>query len=117
MEGVKHAQIIDISLFFCISVWSIGDGAPEETEKRDDSQRSTLFIEKPQSGSVSVGKCLETKLKATSRETETEKRYVHVRQHSSFCPQLQILPLILAGCEVHSLKAKQNLKSEAKINK
>uniref|UniRef100_A0A8B9BSX7 Myosin-binding protein C, slow-type n=1 Tax=Anser brachyrhynchus TaxID=132585 RepID=A0A8B9BSX7_9AVES len=57
MEGVKHAQIIDISLSPCISVWSIGDGAPEETEKRDDSQRSTLFVEKPQSGSVSVGKC------------------------------------------------------------
>ncbi|XP_069663579.1 myosin-binding protein C, slow-type isoform X3 [Haliaeetus albicilla] len=37
------------------SVWSIGEGAPEETEKRDDSQKSTLFIEKPQSGSVSVG--------------------------------------------------------------
>ncbi|XP_074757255.1 myosin-binding protein C, slow-type [Athene noctua] len=37
------------------SVWSIGEGAPEETEKRDDSQRSTLFVEKPQSGSVSVG--------------------------------------------------------------
>ncbi|NXW19946.1 MYPC1 protein, partial [Circaetus pectoralis] len=36
-------------------VWSIGEGAPEETEKHDDSQRSTLFIEKPQSGSVSVG--------------------------------------------------------------
>ncbi|XP_010183252.1 PREDICTED: myosin-binding protein C, slow-type [Mesitornis unicolor] len=36
-------------------VWSLGEGAPEETEKRDDSQRSTLFIEKPQSGTVSVG--------------------------------------------------------------
>ncbi|XP_009558814.2 myosin-binding protein C, slow-type isoform X1 [Cuculus canorus] len=36
-------------------VWSLGEGAPEEGEKRDDSQRSTLFVEKPQSGSVSVG--------------------------------------------------------------
>ncbi|XP_064893751.1 myosin-binding protein C, slow-type isoform X13 [Columba livia] len=36
-------------------VWSLGEGAPEETEKRDDSQRSTLFVEKPQSGTVSVG--------------------------------------------------------------
>lgn len=72
LEGVKHTQMIDISLSLCISVWSIGEGAPEETEKRDDSQRSTLFIEKPQSGSVSVGKCLETKSKATPRDTETE---------------------------------------------
>ncbi|XP_030400164.1 myosin-binding protein C, slow-type isoform X3 [Gopherus evgoodei] len=37
------------------SVWSLGDGTPEETEKHDDSQRSTLFIEKPQGGSVNVG--------------------------------------------------------------
>ncbi|XP_059701843.1 myosin-binding protein C, slow-type isoform X5 [Haemorhous mexicanus] len=37
------------------SVWSLGEGAPEESEKRDDAQRSTLFIEKPQSGTVSVG--------------------------------------------------------------
>ncbi|KAI1239249.1 hypothetical protein IHE44_0012363 [Lamprotornis superbus] len=37
------------------SVWSLGEGTPEESEKRDDSQRSTLFIEKPQSGTVSVG--------------------------------------------------------------
>ncbi|XP_019147920.1 myosin-binding protein C, slow-type isoform X5 [Corvus cornix cornix] len=37
------------------SVWSLGEGAPEESEKRDDTQRSTLFIEKPQSGTVSVG--------------------------------------------------------------
>ncbi|KAM4782926.1 myosin-binding protein C, slow-type isoform 8-T8 [Cyanocitta cristata] len=36
-------------------VWSLGEGAPEESEKRDDTQRSTLFIEKPQSGTVSVG--------------------------------------------------------------
>ncbi|XP_071674243.1 myosin-binding protein C, slow-type isoform X7 [Patagioenas fasciata] len=36
-------------------VWSLGEGAPEETDKRDDSQRSTLFVEKPQSGTVSVG--------------------------------------------------------------
>uniref|UniRef100_A0A8C4WSQ5 Myosin-binding protein C, slow-type n=1 Tax=Gopherus evgoodei TaxID=1825980 RepID=A0A8C4WSQ5_9SAUR len=35
--------------------WSLGDGTPEETEKHDDSQRSTLFIEKPQGGSVNVG--------------------------------------------------------------
>ncbi|XP_074925018.1 myosin-binding protein C, slow-type isoform X1 [Chelonoidis abingdonii] len=37
------------------SVWSLGDGTPEETEKHDNSERSTLFIEKPQSGSVNVG--------------------------------------------------------------
>ncbi|KAJ7399107.1 Myosin-binding protein C, slow-type [Pitangus sulphuratus] len=37
------------------AVWSLGEGAPEESEKRDDSQRSTLFVEKPQSGTVSVG--------------------------------------------------------------
>uniref|UniRef100_A0A6I8Q949 Myosin-binding protein C, slow-type n=1 Tax=Xenopus tropicalis TaxID=8364 RepID=A0A6I8Q949_XENTR len=37
------------------SVWSLGEGQPEEAEKRDNSQRSTLFIEKPSSGSVSVG--------------------------------------------------------------
>ncbi|XP_029768678.1 myosin-binding protein C, slow-type isoform X1 [Terrapene carolina triunguis] len=37
------------------SVWSLGDGTPEEPEKHDNSQRSTLFIEKPQGGSVNVG--------------------------------------------------------------
>ncbi|XP_074863618.1 myosin-binding protein C, slow-type isoform X2 [Carettochelys insculpta] len=37
------------------SVWSLGDGTEEEPEKHDDSQRSTLFVEKPQSGSVNVG--------------------------------------------------------------
>lgn len=68
LEGVKHTQMTDISLSLCISVWSLGEGAPEETEKRDDSQRSTLFVEKPQSGTVSVGKYLETKSKATSRQ-------------------------------------------------
>ncbi|OWK58321.1 Myosin-binding protein C, slow-type [Lonchura striata] len=47
--------MIDISPSLCISVWSLGEGAPEESEKRDDSQRSTLFVEKPQSGTVSVG--------------------------------------------------------------
>ncbi|XP_074863629.1 myosin-binding protein C, slow-type isoform X3 [Carettochelys insculpta] len=36
-------------------VWSLGDGTEEEPEKHDDSQRSTLFVEKPQSGSVNVG--------------------------------------------------------------
>ncbi|KAM4746783.1 myosin-binding protein C, slow-type isoform 32-T32 [Rhinophrynus dorsalis] len=36
-------------------VWSVGEGQPEEAEKHDDSQRSTLFIEKPISGTVSVG--------------------------------------------------------------
>uniref|UniRef100_A0A8C3TU05 Myosin-binding protein C, slow-type n=1 Tax=Catharus ustulatus TaxID=91951 RepID=A0A8C3TU05_CATUS len=55
LEGVKHPQMIDISPSLCISVWSLGEGAPEESEKRDDSQRSTLFVEKPQSGTVSVG--------------------------------------------------------------
>ncbi|XP_008108762.2 myosin-binding protein C, slow-type isoform X2 [Anolis carolinensis] len=37
------------------SVWSMGDGAPEEAEKQDNSQKSVLFIEKPKSGSISVG--------------------------------------------------------------
>ncbi|XP_064893707.1 myosin-binding protein C, slow-type isoform X8 [Columba livia] len=45
----------DTSLSTPPAVWSLGEGAPEETEKRDDSQRSTLFVEKPQSGTVSVG--------------------------------------------------------------
>ncbi|XP_059582430.1 myosin-binding protein C, slow-type isoform X1 [Alligator mississippiensis] len=35
------------------SVWS--EGTPDETEKCDDSQRSTLFVEKPQGGTVRVG--------------------------------------------------------------
>uniref|UniRef100_A0A8C3R7P0 Myosin-binding protein C, slow-type n=1 Tax=Cyanoderma ruficeps TaxID=181631 RepID=A0A8C3R7P0_9PASS len=47
--------MIDILLSLCIPVWSLGEGAPEESEKRDDAQRSTLFVEKPQSGTVSVG--------------------------------------------------------------
>lgn len=70
--------MIDNSLSLCISVWSLGEGAPEETEKHDDSQRSTLFVEKPQSGTVSVGKYLETKSKATSRERlrQSQERYV-----------------------------------------
>ncbi|XP_073507607.1 myosin-binding protein C, slow-type isoform X31 [Phyllobates terribilis] len=37
------------------SAWSHGDGQPEDADKRDNSQRSTLFIEKPNSGTVSVG--------------------------------------------------------------
>ncbi|XP_015277583.1 PREDICTED: myosin-binding protein C, slow-type isoform X7 [Gekko japonicus] len=37
------------------SVWSMGDGAPEEGEKPDNSQKSVLFIEKPKGGSISVG--------------------------------------------------------------
>jgi len=75
LEGVKHWQIIDISLFLCISVWSIGETAPEEAEKRDDSQRSTLFIEKPQSGTVSVGKCFEQNQKPfLERETQRLER-------------------------------------------
>ncbi|XP_077195901.1 myosin-binding protein C, slow-type isoform X7 [Paroedura picta] len=36
-------------------VWSMGDGAPEEGEKPDNSQKSVLFIEKPKGGSISVG--------------------------------------------------------------
>ncbi|KAM4675227.1 myosin-binding protein C, slow-type isoform 9-T9 [Discoglossus pictus] len=36
-------------------VWSLGEGQPGDADKRDDSQRSTLFIDKPCSGSVSVG--------------------------------------------------------------
>ncbi|XP_068133050.1 myosin-binding protein C, slow-type isoform X5 [Hyperolius riggenbachi] len=31
------------------------DGQPDDADKRDNSQRSTLFIEKPSSGTVSVG--------------------------------------------------------------
>ncbi|XP_029455573.1 myosin-binding protein C, slow-type isoform X1 [Rhinatrema bivittatum] len=37
------------------SVWSIGEGTPEEADKRKDSERSTLFIGKPESGSVNEG--------------------------------------------------------------
>ncbi|XP_038637061.1 myosin-binding protein C, slow-type isoform X7 [Scyliorhinus canicula] len=37
------------------SVWSCGETATEEMAKLDDSNRSTLFIEKPQSGTVTVG--------------------------------------------------------------
>ncbi|XP_060101610.1 myosin-binding protein C, slow-type isoform X5 [Heteronotia binoei] len=36
-------------------VWSMGDGAPEEGEKPDNSQKSVLFTEKPKGGSISVG--------------------------------------------------------------
>lgn len=81
LERIKHWLIIDIFLFLCISVWSIGESPPEETEKHDDSQRSTLFIEKPQSGSVSVGKCFKRKWEAISGEknTETEKMFVWFR--------------------------------------
>ncbi|XP_077121725.1 myosin-binding protein C, slow-type isoform X7 [Ranitomeya variabilis] len=35
--------------------WSLGDGQPDDADKRDNSQRSTLFIDKPNSGTVSVG--------------------------------------------------------------
>ncbi|XP_071584146.1 myosin-binding protein C, slow-type isoform X3 [Heliangelus exortis] len=35
--------------------WPVGEGGPEDTEKRSDTQGSTLFVEKPQSGTVSVG--------------------------------------------------------------
>ncbi|KAM3924108.1 myosin-binding protein C, slow-type isoform 8-T8 [Leptodactylus fuscus] len=35
--------------------WSLGEGQPDDADKRDNSQRSTLFIEKPNSGTVSVG--------------------------------------------------------------
>ncbi|XP_069620387.1 myosin-binding protein C, slow-type isoform X6 [Ranitomeya imitator] len=37
------------------SAWSLGDGQPDDADKRDNSQRSTLFIDKPNSGTVSVG--------------------------------------------------------------
>ncbi|XP_072408096.1 myosin-binding protein C, slow-type isoform X3 [Chiloscyllium punctatum] len=37
------------------SVWSCGEAATEELAKLDDSTRSTLFIEKPQNGTVTVG--------------------------------------------------------------
>ncbi|XP_067856094.1 myosin-binding protein C, slow-type [Heptranchias perlo] len=37
------------------SVWSCGEASTEELEKHDDSKRSTLFVEKPQSGVVTVG--------------------------------------------------------------
>jgi len=119
LEGVKHTQMTDISLSLCISVWSIGEGAPEETEKRDDSQRSTLFIEKPQSGSVSVGKCLETKSEANSSETETEAepgKVCAVPVTLGLCPQLRALPPVLVGCELHSSKAKRTGRREAKPN-
>ncbi|XP_069485990.1 myosin-binding protein C, slow-type isoform X10 [Ambystoma mexicanum] len=37
------------------AAWSVGEGPLEEADKRDPSQISTLFIEKPQSGTVNVG--------------------------------------------------------------
>ncbi|XP_048463917.1 myosin-binding protein C, slow-type [Rhincodon typus] len=37
------------------SVWSCGEAATEELAKLDDSTRSTLFVEKPQNGTVTVG--------------------------------------------------------------
>ncbi|XP_053111275.1 myosin-binding protein C, slow-type isoform X8 [Hemicordylus capensis] len=37
------------------SVWSMGDGAPEEGEKQDNSQKSVLFLQKPKGGSITVG--------------------------------------------------------------
>ncbi|XP_066447506.1 myosin-binding protein C, slow-type isoform X9 [Eleutherodactylus coqui] len=37
------------------SGWAHGEGQQHDADKRDDSQRSTLFIEKPNSGTVSVG--------------------------------------------------------------
>ncbi|MBN3303680.1 MYPC1 protein, partial [Amia calva] len=37
-------------------VWSLGEGQPpEELDKPENTQRSTLLIEKPQSGSITVG--------------------------------------------------------------
>ncbi|XP_043943706.1 myosin-binding protein C, slow-type isoform X16 [Protopterus annectens] len=37
------------------SVWSVGEGSTDEIDKHDESQRSTLFIEKPQSTVINVG--------------------------------------------------------------
>ncbi|XP_058882997.1 myosin-binding protein C, slow-type-like isoform X8 [Acipenser ruthenus] len=37
------------------SVWSLGEAPPDDTDKPEDTPRSTLLIEKPQSGSVTVG--------------------------------------------------------------
>ncbi|XP_041113274.1 myosin-binding protein C, slow-type-like isoform X6 [Polyodon spathula] len=37
------------------SVWSLGEAPPDDTDKPEDTPRSTLLIEKPQSGSVIVG--------------------------------------------------------------
>ncbi|XP_018412130.1 PREDICTED: myosin-binding protein C, slow-type [Nanorana parkeri] len=37
------------------SVWFLGEGQPDDADKRDNSQRTTLFIEKPNSGTVNVG--------------------------------------------------------------
>lgn len=108
--------MINILLFLCILVWSIGEGAPEESEKRDDSQMSTLFIEKPQSGSVSVGKCLEAKSKAVPTETETEVeagKVCTVFVTLSFCPPLK---QIVVGCELYSSKTKKTVQREAKPN-
>ncbi|KAK1168881.1 myosin-binding protein C, slow-type-like isoform X4 [Acipenser oxyrinchus oxyrinchus] len=36
-------------------VWSLGEAPPDDTDKPEDTPRSTLLIEKPQSGSVTVG--------------------------------------------------------------
>ncbi|XP_069085128.1 myosin-binding protein C, slow-type isoform X9 [Pleurodeles waltl] len=37
------------------SVGSVGEGHPEGAEKRDNSQLSTLFVEKPHGGTINVG--------------------------------------------------------------
>lgn len=44
-------------LLFCSSEWSLGEPpAGEEQDKQNaNSQLSTLFVEKPQTGSVKVG--------------------------------------------------------------
>lgn len=55
--SLRSVKISDISHSFSVLVWSMGDGAPEEGEKPDNSQKSVLFIEKPKGGSISVGKC------------------------------------------------------------
>lgn len=114
LAGVKHPQMIDLSPSLCTSVWSLGEGAPEESEKRDDTQRSTLFIEKPQSGTVSVGKCLGTESKARDTEAEAELGMVPaVPVTLRFCSQLQVLPLVSAGCELPS-EGKKNCMERSK---
>ncbi|XP_069760530.1 myosin-binding protein C, slow-type isoform X2 [Narcine bancroftii] len=37
------------------SVWSCGEGSTEEAEKLEDSKKSSLFVERPQTGTVTVG--------------------------------------------------------------
>lgn len=57
----------------------MGDGAPEEGEKQDNSQKSVLFLEKPKGGSISVGKYKNKKRKFC----EVQKTFMYWDYHST----------------------------------